>query len=97
MKDVTAVGVLGGSGGFVGAIEEYASGRVDPRESDAAVLHLEPHLVGVGEEAWVRCAFGHGQTQRQQDRGQCLQSSAIPHGGYSATALARSITSLGEA
>ncbi|BEP12914.1 alcohol dehydrogenase catalytic domain-containing protein [Acidothermaceae bacterium B102] len=41
LKDVTAVGVLSGSPGLDGAIEEYASGRVDPRPLVAATVGLD--------------------------------------------------------
>jgi threonine dehydrogenase-like Zn-dependent dehydrogenase len=41
LKDVTAVGILGGSGGLDGAIELYASGAVDPRPLVAATVGLE--------------------------------------------------------
>ena len=41
LKDVTAVGILGGSAGLVGAIAEYASGRVDPRPLVAATVSLD--------------------------------------------------------
>ena len=41
LKDVTAVGILGGSAGLVGAISEYASGRVDPRPLVAATVSLD--------------------------------------------------------
>ncbi|MPZ84327.1 MAG: alcohol dehydrogenase catalytic domain-containing protein [Actinophytocola sp.] len=40
-KDVTAVGVLSGSGGIEGAIERYASGAVDPRPLVAATVGLD--------------------------------------------------------
>jgi threonine dehydrogenase-like Zn-dependent dehydrogenase len=40
-KDVTAVGVLSGSGGLEGAIERYASGAVDPRPLVAATVGLD--------------------------------------------------------
>lgn len=46
LADVTAVGVLSGSGGLAGAIERYASGAVDPRPLVAAT-------VGLGEVANV--------------------------------------------
>lgn len=45
-KDVTAVGVLSGSGGLAGVIERFASGAVDPRALVAAT-------VGLGEVAGV--------------------------------------------
>ena len=40
LKDVTAVGVLSGSGGFAGTVELYASGAVDPRPLVAATVGL---------------------------------------------------------
>jgi threonine dehydrogenase-like Zn-dependent dehydrogenase len=46
LNDVTAVGVLSGSGGLEGAIARYASGAVDPRPLVAAT-------VGLGEVADV--------------------------------------------
>lgn len=41
LKDVTAVGVLSGSGGLQGAVELFASGAVDPRPLVAATVGLE--------------------------------------------------------
>jgi threonine dehydrogenase-like Zn-dependent dehydrogenase len=41
LKDVTAVGILSGSAGLGGAIEEYAAGRVDPRPLVAATVGLD--------------------------------------------------------
>ncbi|WP_084958626.1 zinc-dependent alcohol dehydrogenase [Thermoactinospora rubra] len=41
LKDVTAVGVLGGSAGLRGAIEHYADGSVDPEPLVAATVGLE--------------------------------------------------------
>ncbi len=41
LKDVTAVGVLSGSGGLAGTVELYASGAVDPRPLVAATVSLE--------------------------------------------------------
>ncbi len=41
LKDVTAVGVLGGSGAIAGTIELYASGVVDPRALVAATVGLD--------------------------------------------------------
>jgi threonine dehydrogenase-like Zn-dependent dehydrogenase len=41
LKDVTAVGVLSGSGALAGTIEMYASGVVDPRPIVAATVGLE--------------------------------------------------------
>ncbi len=41
LKDVTAVGILGGSPGLAGTIERYAAGDVDPRPLVAATVGLE--------------------------------------------------------
>ncbi|WP_336207383.1 zinc-dependent alcohol dehydrogenase [Nonomuraea sp. LPB2021202275-12-8] len=41
LKDVTATGILSASGGLEGAIELYASGKVDPRPLIAATVTLE--------------------------------------------------------
>jgi D-arabinose 1-dehydrogenase-like Zn-dependent alcohol dehydrogenase len=41
LKDVTAVGILSGSGGLAGAVDLYASGVVDPHPLVAATLNLE--------------------------------------------------------
>ncbi len=41
LADVTAVGVLSGSGGLAGAVEHYASGAVDPRPLVAATVGLD--------------------------------------------------------
>ncbi len=41
MRDVTAVGVLSGSPGLMGAIDLYAAGAVDPRPLIAATVTLE--------------------------------------------------------
>ena len=41
LKDVTAVGVLSASGGLAAAIEQYASGRVDPRPLVGATVGLD--------------------------------------------------------
>lgn len=41
LKDVTAVGVLSGSPGLAGTIDEYASGNVDPRVLVATTVSLE--------------------------------------------------------
>ena len=46
LKDVTAVGILGASPGLVGAIQQYASGAVDPRPLVAATIALD-ELPGV--------------------------------------------------
>ena len=45
LKDVTAVGILGGSHGLAEAIEQFASGAVDPRPLVAATVGLG----GLGE------------------------------------------------
>jgi 2-desacetyl-2-hydroxyethyl bacteriochlorophyllide A dehydrogenase len=45
LKDVTAVGILGGSRGLDEAIERYATGSVDPRPLVAATVGLD----GVGD------------------------------------------------
>jgi threonine dehydrogenase-like Zn-dependent dehydrogenase len=41
LKDVTAVGILGGSSGLDGAIESYATGSVDPTALVAATVTLD--------------------------------------------------------
>jgi threonine dehydrogenase-like Zn-dependent dehydrogenase len=41
LKDVTVVGILGGSAGLAGAIESYAAGLVDPRPLVAATVGLD--------------------------------------------------------
>ena len=41
LKDVTAVGILGGSPALAGAIEHYAAGTVDPRPLVAATIGLD--------------------------------------------------------
>ena len=41
LMNVTAVGVLSGSGGFAGAAEQYATGAVDPRPLVAATVGLD--------------------------------------------------------
>jgi threonine dehydrogenase-like Zn-dependent dehydrogenase len=41
LKDVTAVGILSASPGLAGAIEQYASGAVDPRPLVAATVGLD--------------------------------------------------------
>ncbi len=41
LKDVTAVGILGGSHGLAGAIAHYAAGDVDPRPLISATLSLD--------------------------------------------------------
>ena len=53
LKDVTAVGILGGSQGLDGAIEAFANGSVDPRPLVSAVLSLDelaPVLAGLRPE-----------------------------------------------
>jgi threonine dehydrogenase-like Zn-dependent dehydrogenase len=46
LKDVTAVGILGGSAGLAGIIDLYAAGTVDPRPLVAATVALD-ELAGV--------------------------------------------------
>jgi len=58
LKDVTAVGILGGSGGLDGAIELYASGAVDPRPLVAATVGLEE--VGAVLGGWRPEGSGSG-------------------------------------
>ena len=41
LKDVTAVGILSGSDGLAGAIDDYAAGVVDPRPLVAATVGLD--------------------------------------------------------
>ncbi len=41
LKDLTVIGILGGSAGLDGAIERYASGAVDPRPLVGATIGLE--------------------------------------------------------
>lgn len=41
LKDVTAVGILSGSPGLAGTVEQYASGAVDPRPLVAATVGLD--------------------------------------------------------
>jgi 2-desacetyl-2-hydroxyethyl bacteriochlorophyllide A dehydrogenase len=55
LKDVTAVGILSGSGGLHGAIELLASGSVDPRPLVAATVSLDDLaevLAGRRDRAW---------------------------------------------
>jgi threonine dehydrogenase-like Zn-dependent dehydrogenase len=55
LKDVTVVGILGGSAGLAGAIESYAAGRVDPRPLVAATVGLDQAaavLAGAREPDW---------------------------------------------
>ncbi len=57
LADVTAVGVLSGSGGLTGAIDLFASGAVDPRPLVTAVVGLEgvgPFLAGERDPSWGR-------------------------------------------
>ena len=46
LRDVTIVGILGGSAGLAGAIDAYASGAVDPRPLVAATVGLD-ELAGI--------------------------------------------------
>jgi threonine dehydrogenase-like Zn-dependent dehydrogenase len=41
LKDITAVGILGGSQGLAGAVARYAAGGVDPRPLVAATVRLD--------------------------------------------------------
>jgi threonine dehydrogenase-like Zn-dependent dehydrogenase len=41
LRDITAVGILGGSGGLAGAVAGYAAGDVDPRPLIAATVRLD--------------------------------------------------------
>jgi threonine dehydrogenase-like Zn-dependent dehydrogenase len=53
LKDVTVVGILGGSSGLTGIIELYASGAVDPRPLVAATIGLDDVAeVLAGQRSW---------------------------------------------
>ncbi|MEV8503491.1 alcohol dehydrogenase catalytic domain-containing protein [Actinoplanes sp. NPDC051475] len=55
LKDVTAVGVLSGSGALTGTVDLYASGAVDPRPLVAATVGLDDAdavLAGKRPPAW---------------------------------------------
>jgi threonine dehydrogenase-like Zn-dependent dehydrogenase len=55
LKDLTVVGVLGGSGGLAETITRYAGGAVDPRPLVAATVGLDAArdvLAGVRDPAW---------------------------------------------
>jgi threonine dehydrogenase-like Zn-dependent dehydrogenase len=55
LKDVTAVGLLGGSDGLAAAIRSYAAGEVDPRPLVAATVGLDQAaavLAGDRDPAW---------------------------------------------
>jgi threonine dehydrogenase-like Zn-dependent dehydrogenase len=41
LRDITAAGILGGSGGLAGAVAGYAAGDVDPRSLIAATVRLD--------------------------------------------------------
>ncbi|MEO6712889.1 MAG: alcohol dehydrogenase catalytic domain-containing protein [Mycobacteriales bacterium] len=58
LKDVTAVGILSGSPGLAGTIEQYASGLVDPRPLVAATVGLES--VGDVLAGWRPAGAGLG-------------------------------------
>jgi threonine dehydrogenase-like Zn-dependent dehydrogenase len=58
LNDVTAVGILSGSPGLAGAIELYASGRVDPTPLVAATVGLE--RVGDVLDGWRPAGAGPG-------------------------------------
>jgi threonine dehydrogenase-like Zn-dependent dehydrogenase len=55
LKDVTAVGILGGSGGLTAAVEAYAAGEFDPRPLVAATVGLDDAaavLAGHRDPSW---------------------------------------------
>jgi threonine dehydrogenase-like Zn-dependent dehydrogenase len=55
LKDVTAVGLLGGSAGLAAAIQSYATGAVDPRPLVAATVGLDQVasvLAGARDPGW---------------------------------------------
>ncbi len=58
LKDVTAVGILGGSQGLAGAIEQYAVGAVDPRPLVAATVGLDEVAAVLG--GWRPADAGPG-------------------------------------
>lgn len=51
LADVTAVGILSGSGGLAGAVDLYASGRVDPRPLVSATVGLHDVADVLGGQA----------------------------------------------
>lgn len=58
LKDVTAVGILGGSAGLAGAIEAFSRGTVDPRPLVAATVGLDQ--VGEVLAGWRPPDSGNG-------------------------------------
>jgi threonine dehydrogenase-like Zn-dependent dehydrogenase len=58
LKDLTAVGILGGSGGLAGTIGAYAAGSVDPRPLVAATVGLG--AVGDVLAGWRPAGAGPG-------------------------------------
>ena len=67
IKDVTAVGILSGSGGLAGAIAEYAGGQIDPRPLVAATVGL--HRVGDVLAGWRPPDAGAGPKIHVDPRG----------------------------
>ena len=67
LKDVTVVGILGGSAGLTGAIELYASGAVDPRPLVAATVGLDD--VGAVLGGWRPEDSGSGPKVHVDPRG----------------------------
>jgi threonine dehydrogenase-like Zn-dependent dehydrogenase len=58
LKDITAVGILGGSQGLAGAVAGYAAGDFDPRRLVAATVRLDE--VGAVLAGWRPGAAGPG-------------------------------------
>ena len=58
LKDITAVGILGGSQGLAGAVAGYAAGDFDPRRLVAATVRLDQ--VGAVLAGWRPGAAGPG-------------------------------------
>jgi threonine dehydrogenase-like Zn-dependent dehydrogenase len=52
LKDLTVVGILGGSSGLAGIIELYASGAVDPRPLVAATVGLDDVAAVLADPSW---------------------------------------------
>ena len=52
LKDLTVVGILGGSSGLTGIIELYASGEVDPRPLVAATVGLDDAAAVLAGASW---------------------------------------------
>jgi threonine dehydrogenase-like Zn-dependent dehydrogenase len=69
LKDVTAVGLLGGSAGLAGAIESYAAGEIDPRRLIAATVTLAETagvLAGDRQPGWGDAPKIHVDPRRQR-------------------------------